>query len=199
MVAILELARQKGARKVVFASSSSLYNGVSTPHREDAAIPVKDYYTEARLAMERMAELYYQLYGLDYAGLRFFSVYGPHEEAKGSYANMVTQFLWGMKMGRRPVIYGDGSQTRDFTFVKDVVEALMLVSEKGTGIFNVGTGKAFSFTYVVELVNSRLGTDLKPIYQENPIKNYVMHTLADTGKMESLGFRPRYLLEEGVA
>ena len=67
MVAVLELAREKGARKVVFASSSSLYNGVPTPHREDAVIPVKDYYTEPLLAIERMAELYYQLYGLDYA------------------------------------------------------------------------------------------------------------------------------------
>ena len=93
MVAVMELARRSETKKVVFASSSSVYNGVPTPHREDAVIPVKDYYTEARLAIERVAELYYQLYGIDYAGLRFFSVYGPHEEAKGPYANMITQFL----------------------------------------------------------------------------------------------------------
>jgi UDP-glucose 4-epimerase len=198
MVAIMELARQKGSKKVVFASSSSIYNGVPTPHREDATISVKDYYTEARLAIERIAELYYQLYGIDYAGLRFFSVYGPHEEAKGAYANMITQFLWEMKAGERPVIFGDGSQTRDFTFVRDIVDALLLTSNKGTGIFNAGTGKSFSFSYVVDLINSSLGTDLKPIYKENPIKNYVMHTLADTGRMESLGFKSRYSLEDGL-
>jgi UDP-glucose 4-epimerase len=194
MVAIMELARQKGSKKVVFASSSSIYNGVPTPHREDATISVKDYYTEARLAIERIAELY----GIDYAGLRFFSVYGPHEEAKGAYANMITQFLWEMKAGERPVIFGDGSQTRDFTFVRDIVDALLLTSNKGTGIFNAGTGKSFSFSYVVDLINSSLGTDLKPIYKENPIKNYVMHTLADTGRMESLGFKSRYSLEDGL-
>jgi UDP-glucose 4-epimerase len=194
MVAIMELARQKGSKKVVFASSSSVYNGVPTPHREDVVIPVKDYYTEARLAIERIAELY----GIDYAGLRFFSVYGPHEEAKGTYANMITQFLWEMKAGERPVIFGDGSQTRDFTFVRDIVDALLLTSKKGIGIFNAGTGKSFSFNYVVDLINSSLGTDLKPIYKENPIKNYVMHTLADTGRMESLGFKSRYSLEDGM-
>ena len=198
MVAIMELARRSETKKVVFASSSSVYNGVPTPHREDAVIPVKDYYTEARLAIERVAELYYQLHGIDYAGLRFFSVYGPHEEAKGPYANMITQFLWGMRVGEKPVVFGDGTQTRDFTYVKDIVAALLLTSEKGTGIFNAGTGKAFSFNYVVELINSRLGTDLKPIYRENPIKNYVMHTLADTAKMKSLGFAPRYSLEDGL-
>lgn len=198
MVAIMELARRSETKKVVFASSSSLYNGIPIPHREDAVIPVKDYYTEARLAIERVAELYYQLYGIDYAGLRFFSVYGPHEEAKGPYANMITQFLWGMKAGEHPVLFGDGTQTRDFTYVKDIVDALLLTSKKGTGIFNAGTGKALSFNYVVELINSRLGTDLKPICKENPIKNYVMHTLADTSKMQSLGFTPRYSLEDGL-
>ena len=160
--------------------------------------PVKDYYTEARLAIERVAELYYQLYGIDYAGLRFFSVYGPHEEAKGCYANMISQFLWGMKAGEQTVLFGDGTQTRDFTYVKDIVDALILTSKKGTGIFNAGTGKAFSFNYLVDLINSCLGTDLKPIYRENPIKNYVMHTLADTAKMQSLGFAPRYSLENGL-
>ena len=198
MVAIMELAQRSETKKVVFASSSSLYNGIPTPHREDAVILVKDYYTEARLAIERMAELYYQLYGIDYAGLRFFSVYGPHEEAKGPYANMISQFLWGMKAGEQPVIFGDGTQTRDFTYVKDIVDALILTSKKGTGIFNAGTGKAFSFNYLVDLINSRLGTDLNPIYRENPIKNYVMHTLADTAKIQSLGFAPRYSLENGL-
>jgi len=197
-VAIMELARQSGCEKVVFASSSSLYNGVPAPHREDAVIPVADYYTEARLAIERVAELYYNLYGIKYAGMRFFSVYGPHEEAKKQYANMVTQFLWDMRDGKAPVIFGDGTQTRDFTYVRDVVDALILASKKGTGIFNVGTGKSHSFNYVVDLLNEKLGKDLKPEYRENPIKNYVMHTLADTTRMKALGFEAKCSLEEGI-
>ncbi len=197
-VAIMELARQSGCKKVVLASSSSLYNGVTPPHREDAVIKVTDYYTEARLAIERIAELYYSLYDIDYAAMRFFSVYGPHEEAKGQYANMITQFLWGMRDGKAPVIFGDGTQTRDFTYVRDIVDALILASKKGTGVFNVGTGKAYSFNYVVDLLNKKLGKELKSEYKENPIKNYVRHTLADTSKIEGLGFRPKYSLEEGL-
>lgn len=197
-IAVMELARQAGSKKVVFASSSSLYNGIPAPHREDAAILVTDYYTEARLAIERVAELYHSLYGIDYAGMRFFSVYGPHEEAKKQYANMITQFMWGMKAGQAPVIFGDGSQTRDFTYVQDVVNALILASKRGTGIFNVGTGKAYSFNSVVDLLNEKLGKDLKPQYKENPIKNYVMHTLADTSKTKSLGFEAKYSLEKGI-
>ncbi len=197
-VAVMELARQSSCEKVVFASSSSLYNGVPTPHREDGVIKVTDYYTEARLAIERIAELYYSLYGIDYAGMRFFSVYGPHEESKGPYANMVTQFLWGMRVDKAPVIFGDGTQTRDFTYVKDIVDALILASKNGTGIFNVGTGKSYSFNYVVDLLNKKLGKDLKPQYIDNPIKNYVMHTQADMSRLRTLGFKAKCSLEEGL-
>lgn len=130
--------------------------------------------------------------------MRFFSVYGPHEEAKKQYANMITQFFWGMKTREPPVIFGDGTQTSDFTYVKDVVDALILASKKGTGIFNVGTGKSYSFNYVVDLLNSKLRKDLKPVYRENPIKNYVMHTLADTSKMRARGFEAKCSLEESI-
>ena len=198
MVAIMELARRSETKKVVFASSSSVYNGVPIPHREDAAILVTDYYTEARLAIERIAELYHQLYGINYAGLRFFSVYGPHEKAKKSYANMITQFLWTMKEGKAPVIYGNGEQTRDFTYVKDIVDALILTSRRGSGIYNAGTGRAYSFNQIIDLLNDKLGTDIKSEYLPNPIKNYVMHTLADTHKIADLGFYPKYTLSEGM-
>ncbi len=198
MIAIMELARRSSTKKVVFASSSSVYNGVPIPHKEDATILVTDYYTEARLAIERIAELYHQLYGINYAGLRFFSVYGPHEKAKKSYANMITQFLWTMKEGKAPVIYGNGEQTRDFTYVKDIVDALILTSGKGSGIYNVGTGRAYSFNQIIDLLNDKLGTDIKSEYLPNPIKNYVMHTLADTHKIADLGFRPKYTLSEGM-
>jgi len=199
MIATMELAKKSKTRKVVFASSSSLYNGLPTPHKETASILVTDYYTEARLAIERIAELYNQLYGIDYAALRFFSVYGPGELAKGSYANMISQFLWTMQEGKAPVVFGDGTQTRDFTFVKDVTAGMVMAAEKGTGIFNLGTGKSYSFNYVVDLLNKKLGTSLKPEYKANPIKNYVKDTLADTGKMkEHLGFEAKWSLESGI-
>jgi UDP-glucose 4-epimerase len=197
--AVFELARKSRSR-VVYASSSSLYNGLLPPHREDMTIQVADYYTEARLAMERMAELYKQLYDVSSAGMRFFSVYGPKETAKKQYANMVTQFLWEMRDGKTPVIFGDGLQTRDFTYVKDLTRALQLAMKSDYhGILNVGTGKAYTFNQTVEILNKNMGLAVKPLHVPNPIKNYVLHTLSDTAKAEKvLGFKARYNLEEGV-
>ncbi|MDD1760764.1 MAG: GDP-mannose 4,6-dehydratase [Methanothrix sp.] len=197
--AVFELAQKCGAR-VVYASSSSLYNGLVPPHREDMIIRVSDYYTEARLAMERIAELYRGLYGISSAGMRFFSVYGPKEEAKKQYANMVSQFMWQMQRKETPIIFGDGTQTRDFTNVRDVVRALRLAMQSDYhGILNVGTGKAYSFNDVIDILNQQLGTGIKPKYTENPIKNYVKDTLADTTKTENeIGFKAEVSLEAGL-
>ena len=198
-ISVFEFARNSGT-KVVFASSSSLYNGLPTPNLENMEIRVADYYTEARLCIERIAELYHGLYGIPSIGLRFFSVYGPNERSKGIYANIVSQFLWEMQDGKTPVIYGDGEQTRDFVFVKDVVQACMLAMKKDVfGVFNVGTGMSHSFNDVVRILNSELGTDIEPQYIENPLKNYVGHTLADiTRAGDVLGYNPEYSLERGI-
>lgn len=184
----------------MFASSSSLYNGLPTPNREDMDVMVTDYYTEARLGIERVAKLYHKLYGTGIVGLRFFSVYGPNERAKGIYANIVSQFLWEMQDGGIPVVYGDGEQTRDFVFVSDVVRACILAMESDvSGLFNVGTGVSHSFNDVVVALNGVLGTDIEPRYIENPMKNYVAHTLADLTKAkDALGFSSEYSLEEGI-
>jgi UDP-glucose 4-epimerase len=164
-------------------------------------IYVTDYYTECRYAIERLAKLYNILHGVRSVGLRLFSVYGPKEQYKGEYANVISQFLWLMKRDQPPIIFGDGTQTRDFIHVADVVEAFMLSAEKDfeCEIFNVGTGIARSFNYVVDLINKILGKSIKPVYKPNPIKNYVYHTLADTTKAEKiLGFKAKITLEEGI-
>jgi len=199
-VEILEYAKEKKC-KVVYASSSSIYNGNNGPFREDMPVYVTDYYTECRYAIERLARLYHILYGVKSVGLRFFSVYGPREEYKGSYANIVSQFLWTVRKDEAPVIFGDGTQTRDFTYVTDVVEALVLAWKKDLEceVFNVGTGIAYSFNDVIDLLNRLLGKNVRPIYKPNPIKNYVQDTLADMTKAEKfLGFKAKVTLEEGL-
>ncbi len=198
---VFEFAKNHKIEKVIYASSSSLYNGIKPPHREDMNIRVTDYYTEARLTIERIAKLYNIMYGIKSAGLRLFSVYGPNESAKGRYANMISQFLWDMKQGRSPVIYGDGRQMRDFTYVKDVVDACLLLMNSQYiehNIFNVGTGISHSFNDVIEILNEKLKTDIKPTYIDMPIKNYVNHTLADITEIKRFGYRPKYTLEEGI-
>lgn len=199
MVQVLEFAKRRGS-KLVFASSSSLYNGNPLPNTESMPVHVTDYYTETRFYIERLAELYAKLHNIASVGLRFFSVYGPNERAKGKYANIVSQFLWSMQAGNSPVIYGDGKQTRDFTFVDDVINACALAMQDGvTGIFNVGTGKRNSFNDVVDLLNAELGTSIDPTYIDNPIKNYVDHTLADTREASGiLGFDAEVTLEQGM-
>jgi len=199
-IEIFESAKKYGC-KVVYASSSSIYNGNKVPFREDMPIYVTDYYTECRYAIERLAKLYNILHGVKSVGLRFFSIYGPKEKFKGRYANIISQFLWAMLRDEPPVIFGDGTQTRDFTHVYDVVDALLLAWKKDfeCEIFNVGTGVAHSFNEIVDILNSILGKNIRPIYKPNPIKNYVYHTLADTTKAEKLlGFKAKISLEEGI-
>lgn len=199
-IEIFEFAKNQRC-KVIFASSSSIYNGNETPYREDMPTYVKDFYTEARYEIERLAKLYNALYEVKSVGLRFFSVFGPKEKHKGEYANIITQFLWSIERDLSPVIFGDGAQTRDFIYVSDVVEALILAWKKEFKyeIFNVGTGIAHSFNQVVEVLNSVLGKNVKPVYKKNPIKNYVQHTLADTSKAErSLGFKAKTEFEKGI-
>jgi UDP-glucose 4-epimerase len=186
---------------LVFASTSSVYNGVKPPQREDAEIRPLDLYSETRLYMERVSELYAKMYGMNIAGMRYFSVYGPGERAKKQYANLVSQFLWAMQKDEAPVIYGDGSQTRDLTYVDDVVRANLLAAEKIRGFeaLNVGTGRYYTMNQLVGMLNKALGKDIKPKYVENPIKNYVEYTQADVSKArEKIGFEAQVSLEEGI-
>jgi len=197
---VLEFAK-KNRSKIVYASTSSMYCRCPPPHRENMASEPFDYYTEARLVMERLARMYHELHGVNSVGMRFFSVYGPHEQAKGRYANVVSQFLWAMRDGKAPVIYGDGTQTRDFVHVSDVVKACLKAAEVELGceVINVGTGKSASFNRVIELLNEFMGKSIKPRYLPNPIKNYVYRTLADLTKASKLlGYKPDVSLEDGI-
>lgn len=187
--------------KMVWASTSSLYNGNPTPWREDMPIFVKDYYAEARYYMERLAALHYEWYNTKSIGLRLFSVYGPKEKSKGEYANLVSQFLWWMQKGESPVLYGDGEQRRDFIYVDDVLNGFLLAFNRRIDhdIINVGTGVSYSLNELVDILNDILKTDIPPVYTENIIKGYVHETLADTTKAkEVFGIEPMTSLKEGI-
>ena len=200
-VSLLEYARKNDC-EIVFAATSSVYNGVAPPQGEEARIPVSDFYTEPRLMMERLGELYNKRHGLKVVGLRYFSVYGPNERSKGKYANLVSQFLWDMMEGRPAVIYGDGTQKRDFTYVEDVVDANLRAQKSDVrfGIYNVGTGRNYTLNALVDILNERLGTRIPAQYVENKIKGYVAETLADTRKAKKeIGFGSKVSLSDGIA
>jgi UDP-glucose 4-epimerase len=133
--------------------------------------------------------------------LRYFRVYGPKELHKGRYDNNISQFLWDLMQGKPAVIYGDGTQSRDFTFVSDVVAAnvLAMTSKIDFGVFNVGTGIGTSFNDLVALISRLLGTSIEPVHVDNPIKNYVHDTIADLSLVsKSLGYKPQWTLEKGI-
>ena len=196
---VLELARKNNAH-VVYASSSSLYNGHEPPHHEGLPIKVTDYYTEARYFVERLFELYSKFFGVTSVGLRFFSVYGKRDAGKKQFANTITQFALDMLRKKSPIIYGDGNQTRDFTYVDDVVRAIILASShKTTDIFNIGTGQIHTANQVIDTINKTLSTNIAATHIENPLKNYVFHTRADITKAEQvLGFKAQWKFEDAI-
>jgi UDP-glucose 4-epimerase len=199
---ILDAARKNDVKRVIYASTSSIYGNIKGPLREDMKTIPPNFYAASKLMDEFIADIYYKEYGLESIGLRYMSVYGPNEKGKGLFANMVSQFLWSMQKGKRPVIYGDGKQTRDFVFVKDVVQANILAMKKkkiGHEIFNVGTGRATTLNELVKILNKILGKNIKPLYVKNPVKNYIYTQLADITKIKKmLGYQPRYSLEDGI-
>ncbi|WP_123534623.1 NAD-dependent epimerase/dehydratase family protein [Halosimplex salinum] len=202
----VDQARQDGCDTVVYASTSSIYGDRTEPSPEDMPVTVNTGYEASKLAREKYAEYFGNHYDMSMAGMRFFSVYqgmeDGAEEHKGEYANLIAQFADDIANGRNPEIWGDGSQTRDFTHVDDIVRGLELAADHElTGVYNLGTGEQYSFDHLVEVLNDHLGTDVEPVYAENPIPEdvYVHDTMADATKMrEATGWEPEISFDEGV-
>ncbi len=196
---IMSLAVKHGVKKVVYASTSSIYSGNPFPYSESQAIFPKTFYETTMYSREGLANSYFNMYGLPSVGMRMFAVYGPHEDHKGKYANVISQFLWSMQRGESPILYGDGSQTRDFVFVEDVVSAYKHFLFNGWhGVVNIGTGKETKMADVVNLLNKSMGSNIGPKLVQNPLKAYVERTLADTRLAESLGWKAKVGIEEGI-
>jgi len=194
-----------GCETVVYASTSSIYGSQTQPSPEEMDVTVNTGYEASKMARESYAEYFENHYGLAMAGMRFFSVYqgyGGAEEHKGQYANVIAQFADDIANGESPVLYGDGTQTRDFTHIDDIVQGLELAAEhRISGIYNLGTGESYDFNTVVDRLNEILGTDVQPSYVDNPIPEsvYVHDTCADYSKMyEATGWEPDIPFDEGL-
>ena len=201
----VQQARKDGCDTVVYASTSSIYGSQTTPSPEDMEVTVNTGYEASKMSREKYAEYFANHYDLNMAGMRFFSVYqgyGGAEEHKQEYANVIAQFADDLAQGEAPLLYGDGTQTRDFTHVDDIVNGLILAAEHElTGVYNLGTGQSVSFNELVEQLNEYLGTDIEPEYVENPIPDevYVHDTMADYSKIQNAtGWEPEVTLEEGL-
>ncbi|PSP99410.1 nucleoside-diphosphate sugar epimerase [Halobacteriales archaeon QS_4_70_19] len=201
----VDQARRDGCDHVVYASTSSIYGDRTEPSPEDMPVTARTGYEASKLARERYAEYFRHHYGLTTCGLRFFSVYqgfGGAEAHKGEFANLIAQFADAIANGERPEIWGDGTQTRDFTHVDDIVRGIELAANHDLqGVYNLGTGESYSLNELVERLNEELGTDVEPRYAENRIPEdvYVHDTMADPSKMrEGTGWEPEISFEEGL-
>lgn len=204
-LSVLQAAHHNHVKRVVYASTSSLYGNRPIPFREDTEPDPIYLFAVSKLTNEYTAKLFSSDDGLETVGMRYMSVYGPHEEAKAKVeaTNLVTRFLWDIEKGISPLIYGDGTQTRDSVYVQDVVQANLLAIEspkKLLGeIVNVGTGVMMSLNEIVLFLNRFLGKTVKPRTIPMPLKNYMRFQLADvTHAKELLGFEAEYDLARGL-
>lgn len=204
-VNVVEQARTNGCETVVYASTSSVYGSQTEPSPEDATVTASTGYEASKLARERYAEYFSNQHGITMAGMRFFSVYqgyGGNEAHKGEYANVIAQFADDIANGSAPVLYGDGTQTRDFIHVEDVVRGLTLAADHElSGTYNLTTGDAYDFNTVIDLINEELGTAIEPDYVENPIPEsvYIHDTCGDPAKMQrETDWRASIDLKEGI-
>jgi UDP-glucose 4-epimerase len=200
---VLEAARQAGVKRLVFAASSSAYGDTEElPKHEDMLPRPLSPYAAGKLAGEHYVRVYAQTMGLDGVSLRYFNVFGPRQDPSSPYSGVISIFAQRMAAGQRPVIFGDGSQTRDFTYVANVVAANLaaLKAERPLGgdVLNVGTGGRVSLLDLVAALNRVLGTDLAPDLQP-PRPGDVLHSQASLARIEAaLGYRPMVDFEEGL-
>jgi len=198
---VLEAARRRGVRRVVYASSSSVYGArPELPKREDQAPAPVSPYAVSKAAGEQYAAVWSRLYGVETVGLRYFNVFGPRQDPASEYAAVIPRFiLWGLR-GEPLEVHGDGSQSRDFTYVDNAVEANLLAARaEGVAgeVFNVGCGQRTSLLQIIDRMEHLLGRRLARRHTP-PRPGDVPHTLADVDRAKRLlGYTPLVGFDEG--
>lgn len=201
---VLEVARIRNISRVIYSSTSLVYGNTGVIQSEQGTISPLNFYALSKLTMENIARLYEEQFGLECIGLRLMSVYGPRERHKGEMANLVSQFIWKVQSGRSPIVYGDGSQTRDFTSVWDVAQAIeRIIAHPGrleARILNIGTGVATSLNDLLDLLSRMMEVTVRPRYV--PIPNATAYNQHQRASIEQVvartGYQPRVSLERGI-
>jgi nucleoside-diphosphate-sugar epimerase len=186
---ILEAAREFEIKRVVFASSSSVYgNSFKLPKEEDMAVSPLSPYALTKYTGERYCQIFYYLYGLETVVLRYFNVFGPNQDPSSQYSAVIPKFINMIREDISPVIYGDGLQSRDFTYVSNNVEANLLacsVPNIAGQVFNIACGERYSLIELVNSINKQLGKNVLPKYEKSRLGD-VKHSLASIDKAKSL-------------
>jgi len=197
---VLVAAKDRAVKKVVYASSSSVYGDTPTlPKREDMPPNPLSPYAVTKLTGEYYCNVFNNIYKLNTICLRYFNVYGPRQDPNSPYAAVIPLFFQSVLAGKSPIIYGDGKQTRDFTFVEDVVDANILAAEsEATGIFNLGNSQSVTINELVHHIIDFVGNKaVKPTYRDSRPGD-IVHSLADISKARAFGYDPRYNIKSGL-
>ena len=200
---VLEAARRAGVRRVVLASSAAVYGDHSAlPQREELPLRPLSPYAASKAAGEAYCSAFHASYGLPTVVLRFFNVYGPRQDPSSPYSGVISIFAARMTQGQRPAIYGDGEQTRDFVYVADVVQALLLACERETAVgavFNVASGRQTRILQLATTLNEVLDTNLTPTFA--PARaGEVRFSEGDARRaQEALGWEATTPLREGLS
>ena len=194
---VLIAAKESGIQKVVYASSSSVYGDtVELPKREDMCLAPKSPYAVTKAAGEFYCTVFQEVYGLRTVSLRYFNVFGPRQDHRSGYAAVIPKFIAALLNNSPPTVYGDGEQSRDFTFVRHVVEANVRACEStATGIFNIACGRSVTLNELIALLAKITGSDIEPTYAA-PRPGDIRDSLAAITKARVFGYAPRSNFED---
>lgn len=189
---VLIAAKDSGVKKVVFASSSSVYGDTTTlPKSEEMPVNPLSPYAVTKATGEFYCKVFKEIYGLQTISLRYFNVFGPRQDPNSQYAAVIPKFITAILKGEPPIIFGDGEQSRDFSFIKHVVSANILACKSNkTGIFNIACGRQITINQLVNMLNEILGKDVEPVHNEERPGD-IKHSLADISSARSFGYDPK--------
>jgi UDP-N-acetylglucosamine/UDP-N-acetyl-alpha-D-glucosaminouronate 4-epimerase len=199
---LLVAARDAGVKRLVYAGSSSAYGDTPTlPKREDMPANPLSPYALQKFVAEQYCQMFTRLYGFETVTIRYFNVFGPRQDPGSPYSGVISLFATALLAGRQPLIYGDGEQTRDFTYVSNVVDGVLRACEAPSvagEVINVATGGRISLNELLRTMNRILGTGIQAIYLDGRAGD-VKNSQADISKARMLlGYTPHILLEEGL-
>jgi nucleoside-diphosphate-sugar epimerase len=199
---LLIAARDAGVKRLVYASSSSLYGDSPTLPKHEGMMPNPlSPYGAQKLFAEMYCQVFTKAYGLETVSLRYFNVFGPRQDATSQYSGVLALFIPAVLEGRRPTIYGDGEQSRDFTYVKNVVEANLLACKTpgvAGQVFNVACGDRITVNSMLQQINQITGKDIAPIYGD-PRAGDIKHSQADITRARNLlSYEPKISFMEGL-
>jgi len=199
---LLLAARDAGIKRFVFASSSSAYGDTPTLPKVETMLPQPlSPYAAGKLVGEYYCSVFYKVYDLETISLRYFNVFGPHQDPTSQYAAAIPAFVTAVLKDNQPTVFGDGLQSRDFTYVDNVVEANLLAALAGHTageVVNIACGQAVTVNETIDAINGIVGKNIKPVYTD-PRPGDVKHSLADISAAENLiGFKPKVPFKQGL-